>query len=489
MKHPMAGPQAIQRMTRSTVLTTIAMCAGLGATYMVLPDNSPTAIFFAAAVGVMLTLGAGLFLETRGDLRALIRTDIIMLVALYGLTLVEFFFPQELVEAQLDAQTATQGVEALLLGFAGILIGRNFVSRSRKTEAATASVNLNRAATFVLFVISFCFGYLYMLAAVDFNPAELVRQMLAPRFSQPWSRGTLGGFSDLLGTVGDLLLYVVPVLAGCILADWRRYSLFQLAVVGFGLAFTLFYGFTGGTRNVFAVYLVLFIGAHIIFSPKLGWKHTTLLLLVTGGVLGLSSYYMLQFRTVGLEDYISGDSNVRGYRKDTLFIDNNLPVIGMLTDIFPDRIPYLGSEMAVWAMVHPIPRVLWPGKPEKLSVEAADALGVQGASVASTFVGESYMMAGYPGIVIVALLFGWLAGWWDRLGHDLRSNINVAMYASGFFAAMLSMRSMIWTTTAMLPTVAIWFYLKSRGAMVRRPQIAAPTRPIPPISPLGRPRL
>jgi oligosaccharide repeat unit polymerase len=486
MKHPMARPQAIQRMTRSTVLTTIAMCAGLGATYMVLPDNSPTAIFLTAAVGVMLTLGAGLFLETRGDVRALIRTDVIMLIALYGLTLVEFFFPQELVEEQLDPQTATQGVEALLLGFAGILIGRNFVAHSQNTAAVTGSVHLSRTTVFILFVTAFCVGYLYMLVAVDFNPAELVRQMLAPRFSQPWSRGSLGGLNDLLGTIGDLFLYFVPVLAGCILADWRRYSLFQLAAAGFGLAFTLFYGFTGGTRNVFAVYLVLFVGAYIIFSPKLGWKRTILLLLVMGGVLFLSAYYMLQFRTVGLEDYISGDSNVRGYRKDTLFIDNNLPVIGMLTDIFPDRIPYLGSEMAVWATVHPVPRVLWPGKPEKLSVEAADALGVQGASVASTFIGESYMMAGYPGVIGVAILFGWLAGWWDRFGHDLRSNINVAMYASGFFAAMLSMRSMIWTTTAMLPTVAFWFYLKSRGAMVRRPRIAPPMPPIPPMS---RPRL
>jgi oligosaccharide repeat unit polymerase len=472
----------MQRLTLSTVSTTILMCAGLGATYLVLPDNSPITIFFTTAIGVMAALGAGLFLESRGDLRTLIRTDVIMLVALYGLTLVEFFFPQELVEEQLDPQTATQGVGALLLGFAGILIGRNFASRSRRVAADTASTHLSRGAIFVLFMVTFFGGYFYMLVAVDFNPVELVRQMLAPRFSQPWTRGNLGGLTDLLATIGDLLLYFVPVLAGCILADWRRYSLFQLAAVGFGLAFTLFYGFTGGTRNVFAVYLVLFIGAYIIFSPKLGWKRMTLLLLATGGVLGLSSYYMLQFRTVGLEDYISGDSDVRGYRKDTLFIDNNLPVIGMVTNIFPDRIPFLGFEMASWAILHPVPRVLWPDKPEKLSVETADALGVQGLSVSSTFVGESYEMAGYPGIVIVALLFGWLAGWWDRLGHDLRSNLNVAIYASGFFAAMLSMRSMIWTTTAMLPTVAIWLYLKSRK-VASRPQLA------PPVPPVGRPRL
>jgi len=460
-------------MPRSTVATTVAMCAGLGVTYLLLPDNSPTTIYFTAAIGVMFVLGTGLFFESHGNIRGFIRTDVVMLVALYGLTLVEFYFPQELADQELYPQTAIQSVEALLLGFAGILIGRNFVKHPSAEALATAPVQLSRTAILILFVTAFCVGYLHMLVAVDFNIFELIQEMVAPRFSQAWTRGSLGGLRELLVTVGDLLLYVIPVFGGCILADWRRYNLPQLMIVGFGVAFTLFYGFAGGTRNIFAVYLVLLVGAYIIFSPKMGWKRTTILFGMTGGVLLLSSYYMLQFRTVGLANYMAGNSNVRGFQKETLFIDNNLPVIGMLTEIFPDRIPFLGSEMASYAILHPVPRVMWPGKPEKLSVETADALGVKGLTVSSTFVGEAYMMGGYPGIAIVALLFGWLAGWWNRFGRDLRSHISVVMYASGFFAAMLSMRSMIWTTTAMLPTVAIWFYIRWRRTTAR-PEIVDP---------------
>jgi hypothetical protein len=463
----------MQIMIRSVVPMTVAMCGGLAATYVVLPDHSATAIYIVTAIGVMAVLGVGLLFEARGHLRTLIRTDVIMLLALYGLTLVEFLFPQELVEAQLDPQAATQSVEALLLGFGGILIGRCLASRRRPTAAVVGSVQLSSKAVFVLFMIAFCLGYLYMLFTVDFDPVELVHQMLGARFTQPWQRGALGtGWQDLLSTVGDLLLYLVPLLAGCILADRHRYSVPQLVVAAVGLIFTLFYGFSGGTRNVFAIYVVLFVGAYIMFNPKMGWKRIALLSVVTAGVLGLSSYYMLQFRTVGLEAYINGETD-SGFRTETLFIDNDLPVIGMLTNIFPDRIPYLGSEMATWALVHPIPRVLWPGKPEKLSVETADALGVRNATVSATFIGESYMMGGYAAVFGVALLFGWLAGWWDRFGHDLRSNMNVALYASGFFAAMLSMRSMVWTTTAMLPTIAIWCYLKLR-IMMARPQIMRP---------------
>ena len=457
----------MQGMVGSTVPTTVAMCAGLVATYVVLPDHSPTAIYFATAIGVMAVLGIGLLFEARGQLRTLMRTDVVMLLALYGLTLVEFLFPQEIVESQLDPQSATQSVELLLLGFGGILIGRCFAGRRRHTAAVTGSVQLSSTATFVLFVTTFCVGYLYMFSTVDFDPAKLVHEMMGPRFSQPWSRGALAeGLKDVLTTVSELVLYVVPLLAGCILADRRRYSLPQLVVVVAGLGFTLFYGFALGTRNVFAIYLILFVGAYVMISPKIGWKRIALLSAVTGAVLGLSSYYMLQFRMVGLEAYINGQTD-SGFREETLFIDNDLPVIGMLTNIFPERTPYLGWEMVTWSILHPVPRILWPGKPEKLSVEVSDALGATHVQLTATFVGESYMMGGYAAVFGVALLFGWVAGRWDRFGRDLRSNMNIALYASGFFAATLSMRSMIWTTTAILPTIAIWLYLKSREIRAR----------------------
>ena len=53
-----------------------------------------------------------------------------------------------------------------------------------------------------------------MLIAVNFNPVELVNQMLAPRFTQPWQRGRLGGWGELLYEFCRLILYLVPAIAG-----------------------------------------------------------------------------------------------------------------------------------------------------------------------------------------------------------------------------------------------------------------------------------
>src|SRR5262249_18094094 len=157
----------------------------------------------------------------------------------------------------------------------------------------------------------------------------------------------------------------------------------------------------------------------------------------------------------------------------TLHIDNNLSVISRLTDVFPEQTPYLGLEIATYALLLPVPRALWPDKPTKLSVDATDALGARGVTTSSTFVGESYMVGGYPAVLMVGLLFGWLAGWWDRIGRDLRSNLGIIIYISGFLTALLSMRSFLFTTTTLLPTFALWLYMKSRQVRTR-PQIVHP---------------
>jgi oligosaccharide repeat unit polymerase len=310
-----------------------------------------------------------------------------------------------------------------------------------------------------------------MLLAVDFSPVELIHQMMGPRWSQAWSRGELGGWSDLLGTLSALALYLIPVMAGYILADWHRYSATRLVFVVLGIVFTLFYTFSGGTRSVFAITAILLLGSYIMFSPKIERARVAVLFALTAGMLYLSAYYMLQFRTIGIAAYLQVEGTVEGFKSETLFIDDNLSVISRLTDIFPERAPYLGFEMAFYALSRPVPRALWPDKPQKLSINTAEALQVRGASISSTFVGEAYMMGGYPAVLVVGLLFGWLASWWDRVGHHMRSNLGSVVYASGFFTAVGSMRSVVFFTTTLLPTFALWLYVKARRPrIVRSPQ-------------------
>jgi hypothetical protein len=449
-------------MAQPTVTASIVMCAGIGITYLILPDGSSVDIYRTAAIGCAVAIGLGVLMEPQNGVRGLIRTDLLALVALYGLTLVEFFFPQDPIDLMITPQTATQGVAALFIGFVGLIVGRNVAPTPRPMAASAMKVQLSARKLFLLYVALLCVGYLNMLMAVSFNPVELVTQMLRPRFSQPWQRGLLGGWAELVGEFGGLLLYLVPAIAGSVLANRSRYTVPQVVVIGLGLALTLFYGFSSGTRSLFAIFVILFVGSYVIFKPQIGWRYSVLLFCLTGAILYLSAYYMLQFRQLGLANYMERGGVAEGYAKETLFIDNNLPVLSRLTDVFPDTIQYLGLEVVYYAIVRPMPRALWPDKPMGLSVDIADALNVHGLTLSATFVGESYMMGGYLAVFAMGLVLGWLCGWWNRFGQDLRSNVNVALYASGFFAAMLSMRSMLWLTTAILPSVALWLYVSTQ---------------------------
>ena len=180
---------------------------------------------------------------------------------------------------------------------------------------------------------------------------------------------------------------------------------------------------------------------------------------------------MLQFRRMGLEGYMEGRrGDLYSWKDDTLFVDFNLPIISRLTDVFPERVDYLGAEFAYYALFLPVPRALWPSKPQDLSFSAEKAFntrGTAGTTISSTFVGEAYMMGGPIAVIVVGFLLGLICRWWDRFGADLRTPAALVLYASGFFAAALTARSMLFTTTAMLPTLAMWLYIKRHEKRTR----------------------
>src|SRR5262249_29717158 len=121
-----------QTRSNSRALATTVMLTGLVITGLVLPAGGTVDIFATAAIWVGMTLAISTGIEAIDGVRNLIRVDLLMLWALYGLTLLEFLFPQSNVGAAVAADAATEGTYAVLLGFAGLVIGRHLVPyRSR----------------------------------------------------------------------------------------------------------------------------------------------------------------------------------------------------------------------------------------------------------------------------------------------------------------------------------------------------------------------
>ena len=442
------------KRVRASAESSVIIIVGLALTAIALPSDGAVDVFSVAAIGVGLSLGLATGIEAMAGVGRLIRADMLMLWVLYGLTFFEFLFPQPDVDSLVSPVAATNGTYAVLLGFAGLVVGRHLVPLRYTYRPNLFAVQVRPAHIFLLFVALSLTGYLHMLLGVNFDLIEMLKQMSWPRFEQSWARGKYGGLYSLVYELG-LLISLVPPMAALIYARKNEFGLFQKTVVALILMLTFYNGFASGTRSVLAVYIIGFTGTYFLVKPGMNlrralvWGVPMLLLLFFG------TKYMLEFRNVGLASF-EGEQHYT-----TVFIDQNIVNVSLLTQVFPDSVDYLGSEIPIAALIRPIPQFLWPEKPEGLSTGIEAALGASpGMTLSCTFVGEAYMAGGLLSVLIFSLGFGAAAEMWNRVGRDIGSPISQLLYASGFLCAAIGMRSMLSLVPLLLPTFALWLCVK-----------------------------
>ena len=431
------------------IITAFAMSSGR--------DRIPSQLANTTAVGILCSLAISFAFEIRGGLRNLGRADILGILAFYYLTLYEFLTPQPFFNLVMpDVRATYLALWAVIIGFAGLLIGRHLIPQGRQPFERIMTNPVHPGWLVGIFWGSFFLGFLHMLLAVDFDIGKMIDAMERVRFDQPWSRGKYGDWKALL-TEFSLLLYLIPPITGLMLGRRERYSLLSLVPVLLGFAWVLFYGFTAGTRTVFGAYLVTFMIAFAFASPP--EKRRQILLVCAGCAVALilSTRAMLEMRSMGFKRWMEGErSTVVSRHTASVFVDDNLLVITKLAQFFPhgNHGHYLGFEIPYLALVRPIPRAIWPGKPKGMSLTIEEALSAKGATVAATFVGEAYMSGGLFAVAIEALILGFLAGWWNRMASPKNSELGILVYSSGFFAVTITMRSTFSFTTALLPCLA-----------------------------------
>ena len=435
--------------------------------------SSEIARVYAISVGIGLLASAAL--DYNGNIRNLVRADLMGLGSLYFLTLFEFLLPQPEFNELVAVHEVRPALDACLIGFAGLAIGRHLAPQAPTSLQRMLQGEFSSKAFLTIYTVCLIFGYLHMLIAVNFDFVEMVNMFMRPRFSQPWTRGRFGDWKALLGEIG-MLLYLVPPIAGIVLARRKDYHLPQLLYVSITFLFTIFYGFTSGTRNIFATYLATFLVAYAFADEQ----RRKLELVVVGAIVAtlmlVATVTMLEFRNIGFEAYLAGYRENVEKQEANFFVDYNLYVISKLVGIFPQQHDFLGWEIPYLSLIRPIPRAIWSGKPEGLSLSIEEAVGVEGLTLASSFVGEAFMSGGTLGVLLTALAFGGVNAWWNRLGRSDNSAFGHLVFASGFFAAVISMRSMFVFTTAILPTIGAlvlgnWLIgIKPRKRVVHEPQ-------------------
>lgn len=451
---------------------TFVFLLGLGVTALTLNEDTPEGLARHAAGGVGFSLLALALLELKRTRRSLFRADLISMAVLYYLVFVEFLFPQPEFDRVARTGEIETAIRVTLWSFAGLALGRHFIARGVRGWKLV-QFDLPSSSLLVLFWFCFVAAYAYMLTTVHFNPIVMVQNFMAPRFNAPWTREQYGNVRSLFYELGAIV-YVVPPLAGIILGRWRAFSRAQLACVIFGLLFTMFYGFTTGTRSIIGVYLVTFLVAYY-YASRWSPKVMVIFSIVAALIMVATTFYGLEFRRIGFAAFVEGERSVTN-APDSFFVDFDLYTISRLTGVFPNSVPYLGWEVPKWVLVRVIPRALWEGKPDGLSVSAEAYVGVSpGTTLASTFIGEGYMCYGTIGSVLIAFGLGCLAMWWTRKSFSVSSDFAILLYGSGFFAVVTAMRSIYMLPVAVLPSIAVGvlgYFVRRRVKWVERADIS-----------------
>jgi len=462
------------------IITAFAMASGR--------DRYPSQLANTTAIGVLATLAFSFAFEARGGLRNLVRPDLVGIAALYYLTLYEFLFPQPYFDRNvLNVHAVYLALWAVIIGFIGIFIGRHLLPQGRQPFEDVMTRPIPPGWLVAMLWGSFFLGFLHVLIGVDFDLPKIVEAMMRARFDQPWGRGRLGDWKAMINEL-SLLLYLVPPIVGLMFGRREKYSGLNLLLAFLALAWLLFFGFCAGTRTVFAAYLITFLIAFTFASPPQRRMQVIVVALVCGGLMVMATKVMLEMRTVGLKRWMAGDiSDMITRQNSSVFVDDNLLAISVLTQYFPEQNGgrYLGFEIPYLALVRPIPRVLWPGKPKGMSVSIENIFQVKGVTIAATFVGEAYMSGGLFAVAIEGIILGMLATFWNRFSSQKNSELGLLVYSSGFFAVTITMRSCFSLTTAILPSVAgivfgKFLLPKIRDKLApRRPPQPPPRKPAP----------
>lgn len=428
-------------------------------------DRLPSELAREVSIIWLVGLGLALLVEGRSGLRTLFRADLIALCSLYFLLYFEFIFPQAHFDTLLLSEDAVAAIRSTQLGMVALVVGRHLPFRLESLHAVKR-IEIRPVQYVLLLVIGFCLAHLPMCLAVGFDFRQLWVEVLGPRFGRSWGRGRYGDFGTLLHEL-QLFGYVVPPIAGVVLSKWRSIGGWGVGIVVSLLGLHLLLAFSSGTRNILAIYLASFLVGYFLTRPKVHPAFIGISCVGVGLVFLMASAFMLQFREYGLSDWMRSDplsqrsleasfmgNKESGELQSGFLVDYNLWRLAQMRTAFPAVHPYLGLDVPYVAVTKPIPRALWSGKPRGLKVALESVIGAEGYTIACTWIGEAHVAGGPAAIIVIGMSIGLFCRVWSTLLSGA-SDFSLLLYASGVYAVLLLMRSLMFFTTALLPSLAL----------------------------------
>jgi hypothetical protein len=325
--------------------------------------------------------------------------------------------------------------------------------------------------TFSLAMLCFVLGIFYFVFMAGFDPQVVMDSLQANRTGAAWSRnsaeGGWGAFVEHLAYFG-MLLPALAVVLGRTTGWFKPATLFVWLL---SLTYALFQA-QGGNRRYLGVMFGAAIVVWLIAEKKPKWFHS-LFVVASAAVLLFAMEFVLQYRHHGAEMISEFEEGETIVDMSTIRVDDNFLRLAQSIHIVPDMHPYVWHEYVFFALIRPIPRAIWPGKPKAPSFRVHDYIQI-GASLSSSAVGEFYVSGGLIAVFFGGWLYGRLGLWGQGLLAPPRTmprNLLYGAWLMALFAGCRSMMDLVLMSYVVIALIAIlWMF---RGWLDRAPDPVA----------------
>jgi oligosaccharide repeat unit polymerase len=337
----------------------------------------------------------------------------------------------------LDRETLAAALEYCALGLFAFLVGY-YWGRSRKVAGrfmSIAELDEGRAkwlATVCIAVGMIAYAYVIFVLggglSSTFGTERTARYFIVAR--NPY----VANLTALIG-VGTLVLFYLALMKGTSRWQWRLYFLASVAYGVFDIAFS------GSRRNLVNIIFAMLMTSHYLrrqlsFRRMLPWLAMLL-------VFSFSWLYVRSTMDQGVDAVRDRLGQVEtGQVVDHVYTEGENAIFDYLVAIIntvPNQYDYNYGAGLVRFLYFPIPRQLWPEKPENLSrvlTQRYDPMTyLNGGSAGSSLVGEFYLEFGWLGILPGALVLGFVFGRSYRwLLINLPTKLAALIYSCGAFS-------------------------------------------------------
>ncbi|TWU16992.1 O-antigen polymerase [Allorhodopirellula heiligendammensis] len=303
---------------------------------------------------------------------------------------------------------------------------------------AGLSVQLTPRQLTTLIIIAFSLAFLKFAVPAKFDLYAMVGAFNGGRWASPWGRGAMGGWDAFLDHFA-YFGYILPVLVTLLARQLGWLHSRTLVALSLTLIIAAFMA-VGGGRRIIGVMVGSALTVWLLSNPRVRLRS-----LITIGLCAFALLFVMQviltYRNVGIAKAFGGDFNERMTERNYLHVDDNFLRLTQLTQIVPEKHPYVTWQWPLWIAVRPIPRIFWPGKPVDPGFNLPRYLGVKGVSYSSSIIGELYMAFGFLGCATGGVFIGWLAISLVRTFELYSKSGGLIVYGIGVLALFAGTRS------------------------------------------------